>query len=148
MVTNWYYWPWWSKVPVSSHTGQNIRECFWTFKRTNFILIHINLIYPLWKMWSLEDPETNHNVLRGGCRYLFQIENKIHLMGYFSPYITWDKQSTRELWPGSKCSILHSNCHKYLKHIFFSPHIFDVLPQLQHGEYLTENIETVIHKMA
>ena len=104
IVTNWYYWPWWSKVPVSSHTGQNIRECFWTFKRTNFILIHINLIYPLWKMWSLEDPETNHNVLRGGCRYLFQIENKIHLMGYFSPYITWDKQSTRELWPGSKCS--------------------------------------------
>ena len=44
-------------------------------------------------------------------------------MGYFSRYITWDKQSTRDLWPGSKCSILHSNCHKYLNH-FFSLRIF------------------------
>ena len=49
-----------------------------------------------------------------------KMENRI----YFSLYIIWDKQSTRELWPGSKCSsILHSNCHKYLN-IFFFLHIF------------------------
>ena len=43
---------------------------------------------------------------------------------FFHICITWAKKSTRELWPGSKCSsILHSNCHKYLN-IFFFLHIF------------------------
>ena len=49
-----------------------------------------------------------------------QMENRI----YFSLYIIWDKQSTRELWPGSKCSILHSNCHKYLNHFFPSAYFW------------------------